>query len=73
MPTKHTRINIPVDKRLLAMLQLFAEQEDKSLSSAAKELILLGLEIQEDLHFSRLSEQRLAKGGKNIPHKDAWK
>ncbi len=73
MPTKHTRVNIPVDKGLLAMLTLFAKKENSSISSAAKELILLGLEMQEDLYFSKLSDERLAKGGKNISHKDAWK
>lgn len=73
MPTKHTRINIPADERLLAVLTQFAEHENKSLSAAAKELIWLGLEIQEDLYFSRLSDKRLREGGKRIKHKDAWK
>jgi len=73
MPTKHTRINIPVDKGLLAMLTLFAKKENTSLSSAAKELIRLGLEIQEDLYFTRLSDRRLKEGGKRISHEDAWK
>ncbi len=73
MPTKHTRINIPVDKGMLAMITRFAKSEETSLSSAAKELIKLGLEMQEDWYFSRLSDKRLKEGGKRIKHKDAWK
>lgn len=52
---------------------MFAEREHKTLSAAAKDLIRLELEWQEDLYFSKLSEERLAKGGKNISHHDAWK
>jgi hypothetical protein len=73
MATKHPRVNITVDKELLGMLSMFAEREHMTLSSAAKDLICLGLEMQEDMYFSKLSEERLAKGGRNIPHKDAWK
>ncbi|MDX2112480.1 MAG: hypothetical protein SFW63_01915 [Alphaproteobacteria bacterium] len=73
MPTNQPRVNITMNKDLHEMLSLFAKHEGKSVSMAAKDLIELGLELQEDLYFSRLSDERLAKGGKNIPHKDAWK
>jgi predicted DNA-binding protein len=73
MATELPRVNITMDKQLFGMLSLFAKHEGSSLSAAAKELIKLGLEMQEDIYFSKLSEERLAKGGKNIPHKDAWK
>jgi predicted DNA-binding protein len=73
MPTTLPRVNIAMNKDLHQMLSLFAKHEGKSVSAAAKELIELGLELQEDIYFSRLSDARLKEGGKRIKHKDAWK
>ena len=73
MATKHPRVNVTLDDTLHGMLANFARSGKKTLSVAAKEMIELGLELQEDKYFSGLSEKRLAKGGKRISHKDAWK
>ena len=73
MPTQNPRVNITLDARDLGVLMRYAKGENKSVSSAAKELILLALELQEDRYFSTLSERRIREGGKRIPHTQAWK
>ncbi|NBX02767.1 MAG: hypothetical protein EBR02_01615 [Alphaproteobacteria bacterium] len=73
MVTNHPRVNVTLDDGLHEMLSSLARSGKKSLSVAAKEMIEVGLSLQEDRYFSELSEKRLAKGGKNISHEDAWK
>ena len=73
MVTQNPRINVTLDDGLHKILSALARAGKKSISVAAKEMIEMGLSLQEDRYFSELSEKRLAKGGKNISHEDAWK
>lgn len=72
MATKNPRINVTLDDTLHGILAMMAQAGEKSISVAAREMIELGLELQEDRYFSALSEARLAKGKKRYSHKEVW-
>jgi hypothetical protein len=43
------------------------------LSSVSLELIERALELEEDAHFSRIADERLARKEKRVSHARAWK
>ena len=73
MATKHSRLNITLDPEHMGLLADFAEREKKSLSSVAKDLIALALDLQEDRHFSHVAAKRDTSKTRWISHDDAWK
>ena len=72
MPTTKKRINITVDDRTYEALQRLSDLRDQSVAGVGLSLIEEGLEYQEDLHFSRIADERLAKKQKRISHEKAW-
>lgn len=72
MPTAKKRINITVDDELYSALEKLSAKRAKSVSSVSVSLLELALELQEDIHFSRVAEQRLRKREARIDHDDAW-
>lgn len=73
MPTRNPRINITFDEPAADLLNALAKQENKSVSSMAKELILDALERREDIALSALAELRDTQDAKRVKHEDAWK
>ena len=73
MPTKNPRLNVVLDNELYQMVEKISEQEDKSMSVVAKELIEEALEKHEDLLLSEIAMKREAKSKKTISHEKAWK
>lgn len=73
MPTKNPRLNITFEPATVVVLTALAEQEHRSVSSLAKELILEALERREDVVLSKIAELRDVKSAKVISHEDAWK
>jgi len=73
MPTKNPRVNITFEEPAAALLASLAEQEHKSVSSVAKELILEALERREDVALSAIAKVRDTAKIKKISHRDAWK
>lgn len=72
MPTKNPRVNITLEKSLAGLLADLAEQEDKSVSNIAKELLLEALERREDRLLSALAEKRDLNKAKRVKHHDVW-
>lgn len=72
MPTKHPRINITFEAATAGFLAELANQEHKSVSSLAKELILEALERREDKFLSALAILRDIPQAKTVKHKDVW-
>jgi hypothetical protein len=72
MPTTKKRINITVDDRTFKALEKLSAKRDQSIAGVGFALIEEALEYQEDLHFSRVAEERLSKKQKRIPHDKAW-
>lgn len=73
MPTKNPRINITLEPSIAAILSSLSENEHKSTSSLAKELILEALERREDMLLSAITDNRDIEGQKTIKHDHAWK
>ena len=73
MPTKNPRVNVTFEESTVEFLTDLAKQEDKSVSSLVKELILEALERREDVALSAIAEIRDVQHTKKIKHDDAWK
>jgi len=72
MPTAKKRINITVDDDVYGALERLSAKRDQSVAGVGLSLIEEALEYQEDLHFSRVADERLAKKERRIPHDRAW-
>jgi hypothetical protein len=73
MPATNPRINITLEPSVMNAVKSLAEQEQKSVSSISKELILEALERREDSVLSAIAESRDSKNAKKVKHDDAWK
>lgn len=72
MPTAKKRINLSVDDSLYSELEELQKLRGApSLSSIVLELTKEALELQEDLYFARIAEERKAE--EEISHKEFWK
>lgn len=73
MPKKKINVSIAFEEATVEFLTDLANQENKSISSLAQELILEALERREDIVLSAIAEIRDAQHTKKIKHDDAWK
>lgn len=73
MATAKQRINITLDNEIYKALKSLSVKTKKTISGLGQELIERALELNEDIYFSRVADQRLKKGAKTISHEDAWK
>lgn len=73
MPTKNPRINITANERLMKNILLVAEEEGRTTSSMARELIEEALERREDMYLSSVALERDEDNNTTISHKEAWK
>ena len=72
MPTAKKRINITVDDRTYQALERLSNARDQSVAGVSLNLIEEALEYQEDLHFSRIADERLRKKHNRVSHDEAW-
>ncbi len=72
MPTAKKRINITGDDRSYDALGRLCDKREQSVAGGGLSLIEEALEYQEDLHFSRVADARLAGGEKRIDPDKAW-
>lgn len=72
MPTVKKRINLSVDDEMYDELEKLKELKGApSLSAVVIELTKEALELQEDLYFSKIAEERMSES--TIPHSRVWK
>lgn len=72
MPTAKKRINLSVDDSLYGELEKLKKLKGApSLSAIVIELTKEALELQEDLHFARIADER--ENEKILSHKEVWK
>ncbi len=72
MPTAKKRINLSVDDSLYEELEELQNLRGApSLSSIVIELTKEALELQEDLYFAKIADER--EGEKEVSHKEFWK
>ena len=72
MPSAKKRINITINDETYKALEKLSEKRAKSISSVSLSLIEHALELHEDLHFSRIADERLAWEERRISHRKAW-
>jgi predicted DNA-binding protein len=73
MSMKNPRINITFEEETTNLLGFLAKQEEKTISTFVKELILEALSRREDMILSAIAESRDTQHTKKIAHEDAWK
>ena len=73
MPTTKHRISITPDEELFDALEALSKKRGRALSSVSLELIKRAMEFEEDFHFSKVADERLAKKEQRIPHSRAWR
>ena len=71
MPTTKKRINITIDDETYEALERLSIKREQSVSGVGLSLIEQALEYQEDLHYSRIADERLSKK-KRVSHDKAW-
>lgn len=71
MPTRKKRINLSVDDALYAELDALRKLRNaSSLSSVIIDLAKTGLEIEEDLYFARIADER--SNEPELTHEEFW-
>lgn len=73
MPTKNPSINIVFEKQTVDVLTRLAQQEQKSVASFAKELLLEVLEHREDAALSVIAEACDVPKARRVKHGNVWK
>lgn len=73
MPTKKPRLNVVLSSAVFKALTEIAENEDKSLSVVAQELIIEALDRHEDLLLSGIAMKRDKESKRTVSHDKAWK
>ena len=72
MPTAKKRINLSIDDQLYGELERLKElKKAPSLSAVVLELTRDALELQEDLYFAKIAEER--RNERLVPHEKVWK
>jgi predicted DNA-binding protein len=72
MPTTKKRLNITMGDETYSLLERLSAKRRQSVAGVGLSLIEEALEYQEDLHFSRVADERLAMEKRRIPHDRAW-
>ena len=73
MPSIKKRINLTVDDKTYIALEKLSGKKQQKISTTSLNLIQQALELQEDIYFSNLTDERLSKKQKRILHDKAWK
>jgi len=73
MATKNPRINITFEESTAGLLSYLANQEHKSVSGLAKELIIDALDRREDMFLAEIAERRDHADSRKVKHTDVWK
>ena len=73
MPSSKKRINLTVDDKTYSVLQTLSGKTQQKISTVSLNLIQQALELQEDIYFSKLADDRLSQKQKRVSHDKAWK
>ena len=73
MPSAKKRINLTVDDKTYSVLQTLSGKTQQKISTVSLNLIQQALELQEDIYFSKLADERLSQKQKRVSHDKAWK
>ena len=59
--------------KLIPVLQTLSGKTQQKISTVSLNLIQQALELQEDIYFSKLADERLSQKQKRVSHDKAWK
>ena len=72
MPTKKKRLNVTLKKDTAFYLKKMAVRDEVPESTKAAQLIEIAMELEEDLYWSKIADDRLKKTKKWISHEEFW-
>lgn len=74
MPTKNPRVNIAVEPPLYKIIRELADNEQISMSTLARDLILEAIELREDIALDAFAEKRMKSFSKEsaLSHEETW-
>lgn len=73
MPTEKQRINLSVSGPVHRAVVTLARRDRLPLATKAYDLLLHALELEEDLVFEKIAEERSGQKVKRVSHARAWK
>ena len=72
MATTKKRVNISLSPEMEKVLTRLAKRDSVPEATKVVELLHTALEIEEDVAFGKLAEERFKSMGKTISHKEVW-
>lgn len=76
MPTELPRLNLTLPEELMADLQTIAKRQGETMSTIARQFLRQGIEMDEDIYYARLVEERdqahKKSGEKHLSHDEFW-
>ena len=72
MPTKKKRINVTLNKDTALFLKKIALRDEMPLATKVAQMIEVALEIEEDLFWSKVADERIKKMTGTISHEEFW-
>ena len=72
MATTKKRVNISLSPDMEKVLTKLAKRDSVPEATKVVELLHVALEIEEDIAFGKLAEERLKSMGKIMSHKEIW-
>ena len=72
MATTKKRVNVSLSKPLEDALRKLAKRDQVPQATKAAELIRLAIELEEDIVFDQLAEERFNSIKKTLTHKEVW-
>jgi len=72
MVTKYNRTMVTLSKETKEFLEHVAKEKKQSISATASELLEFALDLQEDMYFSKLADERTKQPYETLSHKEVW-
>lgn len=72
MPTTKRRIQISLSKEAEEQLEHFADRDNTPIAQKVTQYMQAGMELEEDMVFTKIATERLKNRSETISHEDAW-
>lgn len=72
MSVVNPRLSVVIEKPLYKAVQQRAKREGVSLSVAARDMLRMAADTDEDIYFNAIAETRERKTGKWLTHEEFW-
>ena len=72
MPTKKRRINVTLSKDAAFFVQKLAVRDDMPIATKIAQMIEIAMEMEEDLYFSKIANERASLSKGTMSSKEFW-